>query len=212
MKTAALVPFKCFTRAKRRLRSAFSDAAVEEIGRAMLLDVLEALVGAGSLDRVAVLTDDTAVAEVAGQAGAEVRLRSPDPGLNPAIEDACAEAETQRFDATLVVLGDLPQLRSQDVETVLQAGARASVVIVPSQDGGTALLYRRPPQVMPACFGPDSAAAHERAAREAGIEPLVLDSLDAMARLDLDTPEDVEMLLASDRPSRTRDVLEKLTG
>jgi 2-phospho-L-lactate guanylyltransferase len=212
VKTAAFVPFKCFTRAKRRLRTAFSDAAVEEIGRAMLLDVLEALVGAQSLSRVAVLTDDTAVAQVAEQARAEVRLRTPDPGLNPAIEDACAEAGQQGFDAALVVLGDLPQLRSEDVEIVLEAGAHAPVVIVPSQDGGTALLYRRPPQIVPAHFGPDSAAAHANAAREAGIEPVLLHSLDALSRLDLDTPEDVEKLLASDRGSRTREVLEKLTG
>ena len=211
MKPVALVPFKCLTRAKRRLRGAFSDAQVEQIGRAMLADVLQALSGAPSLAAVRVLTDDEAVAELARRAGAQVRLRVPDPGLNPAIEQAGDEVLQEGGEATLVVLGDLPGLRASDVEAVLALGARAPVVIVPSTDGGTALLYRRPPDVMPARFGPDSAARHEQAARTAGIEPVVL-ALDERASLDLDTPEDALRLLASGGESRTRALLAKLRG
>ena len=211
MKPVALVPFKCFTRAKRRLRGAFSDEEVEQIGRAMLADVLEALAGAASVAEVRVLTDDEEVAEVARRAGAHVRLRVPDPGLNPAIEQAGGEVLQGGREATLVVLGDLPGLRARDVEAVVAEGARAPVVIVPSSDGGTALLYRRPPDVLPARFGPDSAALHEQEARSAGIEPVVL-ALDEHASLDLDTPEDVERLLASGDESRTRALLAKLRG
>ncbi len=210
MRVAALVPFKCFTRAKRRLRSAFSDEAVEALGRAMLADVLDALAGAESLERVSVLTDDEDVAEVADRGGARVRLRRPDPGLNPAIEAATSECVREGFDATLVVLGDLPLLRSADVEAVLAEGESHRVVVVPASDGGTALLYRRPPETIPACFGEQSAAAHERAARERGLEPLHMSSLDEQVRTDLDTPEDAERLLASDTTSRTREVLQKV--
>lgn len=210
MRIAAFVPFKCFTRAKRRLRSAYSDAAVEEISRAMLLDVLAALGAAAGLERVVVLTDDESVADVAAEAGAEVRLREPDPGLNPAIEGASAEAESQGFDAALVVLGDLPLLQPADVESVLREGASHAIVIVPSSDGGTALLYRRPPGVISARFGESSAKAHEHEATRRGLEPRIMTSLDWRVRIDLDTPEDAEQLLESELPSRTRDVLEKL--
>ena len=210
MRVAALVPFKCFTRAKRRLRSAFSDAEVEALGRAMLADVLDALAGTASLERVLVLTDDEAVAEAADQGGAQVRLQRPDPGLNPVIEAATAELEAEGFDACLVVLGDLPLLRPSHVEAVLDAGRDAPVVIVPSSDGGTALLYRRPPARMPARFGEQSAAAHTDAAREHGVEPLLLTALDERVRSDLDTPEDAERLLATDAPSRTREVLKEM--
>lgn len=210
MTTHALLPFKCFTRAKRRLRTEFSDETVEELGRAMLADVLDALLGAPSLAQVSVLTDDEAVAAVAQHAGATVRLESPDPGLNPAIEAANAEALEAGCDATLVVLGDLPLLRSADVEAVLAAGARTSVVVVPSVDGGTGLLYRRPPDCIPARFGPDSARLHVAAARAVGVEPRLLSELDERVRVDLDTPEDARRLLESDIPSRTRDVLKKV--
>jgi 2-phospho-L-lactate guanylyltransferase len=156
-----------------------------------------------------VLTDDEEVAQVARRAGARVRLKVPDPGLNPAIEQAGSELLEEGREATLVVLGDLPGLRASDVEAVLAEGARAPVVIVPSADGGTAMLYRRPPDVMPARFGPESSALHEKEARAAGIEPVVM-ALDERASLDLDTPEDVERLLASGVESRTRAVLERV--
>lgn len=210
MKTAALVPFKCFTRAKRRLRTSYTDEAVEELSRAMLLDVLDALLAAPSLSSVSVLTDDEAVAEVARDAGAQVRTQSPDPGLNPAIELANAEAAAAGCDATLVVLGDLPLLQPADVESVLAAGANHPVVVVPSVDEGTALLYRRPPDRIPARFGKNSAAAHIDAARAEGLEARVFDELDEHVRVDLDTPEDAKRVIESGVPSRTRELLERL--
>ena len=190
MRVAAVVPFKRFTRAKRRLRSRYSGDEVQAIGRAMLTDVLEALQKAVSLERVEVLTDDLEVDALARQLGAGVRLRAPDPGLNPAIEAAARELAAEGFDAVLTALGDLPLLKGADVDRVVATGHEHPVVLVPSRDAGTALLYRRPPDCIPARFGPDSATRHREA-----------------ARLDLDTPEDVAQLLASDVPCHTRDVL-----
>jgi 2-phospho-L-lactate guanylyltransferase len=210
LKVAAVVPFKSFTQAKRRLRSRWSDAEVEEVLHALLADVLGALGRARRVAHVAVLTDDDAVGRLAREAGAAVRLVRPDPGLNPVIEAAATELEARGYDALLVALGDLPLLQGPDVDAVVDAGETHPVVIVPAADGGTALLYRRPPRLIPACFGPESAAAHERAAREAGVEALRLTSLDEIVRVDLDTPEDAELLLTSPIPCRTRDVLKKV--
>jgi 2-phospho-L-lactate guanylyltransferase len=210
VRLAAVVPFKRFTRAKRRLRSHYSDAQVEALGRAMLADVLGALVASPSLERVLVLTDDPEVARAAREVGADARLRVPDPGLNPAIELASAELRAEGFDAVLAVLGDLPLLRPADVEAVAEAGRASEVVIVPSSDGGTAMLLRRPPDRIPARFGVRSAEAHERAAREAGIEPGAVDSIGEATRIDLDTPEDAARLLATDVPCRTRELLKEL--
>ena len=205
-----MVPFKSFTRAKRRLRSRWSDAEVEEILHALLFDVLTALGRAERVEQVAVLTDDDAVGELARETGASVRMIRPDPGLNPAIEAAAADFEAEGYDTLLVTLGDLPLLQGSDVDLVVEAGESHAVVIVPSTDGGTALLLRRPPRRIPASFGPKSAAAHEQAARSAGLEPRVLSSLDEIVRVDLDTPEDALRLLASGVRCRTRDVLARL--
>jgi 2-phospho-L-lactate guanylyltransferase len=209
MRTAALVPVKDFARAKRRLRARFDDRAVERILRALLADVLGALTQAKRLERTFVLSDDQAVAAAARASGAEVCLRVPDPGLNAAIDAAAAERAAEGFDAVLVALGDLPLLAPADVDALVDAGARAPVVIAPADDGGTALLLRRPPLAIPARFGPESASAHEAAARERGLTPLLF-PLPGESRVDLDTPEDAARLAAAARPSRTGDVLREL--
>jgi 2-phospho-L-lactate guanylyltransferase len=205
----ALVPFKCFTRAKQRLRAELSKGEVELVGRAMLADVVDALL-ASQVSRTVVLTDDTEVAAAAQDAGAEVALRSPDPGLNPALAAASTDAVSEGYGASLVVLGDLPMLRAEHVDRVLAAGQHAPVVLVPALDGGTALLYRRPPRCIAEHFGPDSAAAHRAAAEQAGLAVLELSDLEPEARADLDTIEDAQRILRSGHASRTRTVLEKI--
>lgn len=210
MRVAAAVPVKDFSRAKRRLRSRFDDASVERILRALVADVLGALADAERVERVFVLTDDGAVADAARANGAEVILRVPDPGLNEAIDAAASECAAAGYDALLVSLGDLPLLRGRDVDEVVAAGERAPVVIMPAADGGTALLLRRPPLVIPARFGPESCAAHEAAARERGVGAVVLGSIAESVRTDLDTPEDAERLASSNSAGRTAALLREL--
>jgi 2-phospho-L-lactate guanylyltransferase len=209
-RVAALVPFKRFTRAKSRLRGRYRDQDVEALGRAMLADVLAALLAAKGIERVTVLTEDAEVAAAARQAGAQVRLREPDPGLNQAIEAAAKEHSGEGFDSVLVALGDLPLLQPADVERALELGRAHPVVLVPSLDGGTALLLRRPPHVIPARFGAGSAAAHEAEARARGIAPVRAATAREIGAIDLDTPEDAARVLASDVPCRTRELLQRL--
>lgn len=212
MKVAAVVPYKRFTRAKRRLRSRYSDADVEALGRAMLRDVLAALLGARHLERVQVLTDDAEVAIAARAAGAEIRIERPDPGLNPVIEAASRELGAAGFDAVLTVLGDLPLLASADADAVVEAAELEPVVIVPASDGGTAMLLCRPPGRIQVHFGPASAEAHLRAARACGIEPATPAGLAEASRLDLDTPEDADWLLERGGSGHTLALLRQLAG
>jgi 2-phospho-L-lactate guanylyltransferase len=165
------------------------------------------LQGVAGLDAVRVLTDDAEVRDAAAAAGAEVRLEDPDPGLNPVIDQAAAEAVEQGFDAALVVLGDLPLLTSGDVQAVLEVGAACPVVVIPSEDGGTAMLLRRGPLCIPACFGEKSGPRHVETAREAGLGVRLFSSLEQAVRVDLDTPEDAERVIQSGRACRTRDLL-----
>ena len=209
MKTAALIPFKRFSLAKRRLREGLPAAAVEELGRALLCDVLQA-VRESPVSAVFALTEDAAVAEEARAQGARVILDQPDPGLNASIESAERRVAEQGFEASLVVLGDLPLLTPREVEAVIEHGRRHPVVIVPAIDRGTAMLWRRPPGCIPSRFGPDSARAHQEAAQRWGIEPALLTGLDPLARADLDTLEDARRLVESGRPSRAATLLRRL--
>ncbi len=66
----------------------------------------------------------------------------------------------------------MPLLTSDDVRALCDVDT--AVVIAPTDDGGTSALLRRPADVIGTAFGTDSAVAHERLARRAGIVPSVV--------------------------------------
>jgi 2-phospho-L-lactate guanylyltransferase len=204
-----LVPVKRLGAAKSRLRGGLGDAA-DELTLAMLGDLLEALLAAPELSRVVVVTPDDAVAARARKAGAEARV-ADDPGLNPALA-AAAGALAKPGEALLVVLGDVAGTSPADVSALFAAlaalGGRGAV-IAPARDGGTAALLRAPHDAMGTRFGARSAAEHRALAAGAGL-PFRELSLPGLA-IDLDRPEDLGALLASDaRAPRTRALLAQL--
>jgi 2-phospho-L-lactate guanylyltransferase len=208
--TLALVPVKRLGAAKSRLRGALGERA-DELTLAMLEDLLDALVASPQLARVVVVTPDSAVAQVARARGAEARV-AEDAGLNEGLAAATA-ALAAADEAVLVVLGDVAGATPREIaalfEALAQLGGRG-VVLAPSRDGGTAALLRAPHGAMDTRFGAGSAAAHRALASERGA-PYREVALPALA-IDLDRPEDLAALLASESAAapRTRALLERL--
>jgi 2-phospho-L-lactate guanylyltransferase len=200
--TLALVPVKRLGAAKSRLRGELG-AHADELTLAMLADLLAALVASPGLARVVVVTPDEAVAQVARASGASARV-AEDSGLNEGLAAACAELAAPG-EAVLVVLGDVAGATPRDIAALLEALAQLGgrgVVIAPSRDGGTAALLRAPHTLMPTRFGAASAAAHRALASDAGAAFREV-ALPALA-IDLDRPEDLAALLASERAEATR--------
>jgi 2-phospho-L-lactate guanylyltransferase len=198
----ALVPVKALLESKTRLRRLLEGPIVERLAEAMLRDVLDALGRVPALDRVVVVTPDSDVAAVARDAGAEALVRD-DPGLNAAIDAGAAALCREPSDGILVVLGDVAGVRAEEIERLLGALDGPGVALAPSRDGGSSALLRIPHDVIPACFGPQSAARHRESAERAGVRfcDLALPSL----AIDIDRPEDLEAVLASADPaSHTR--------
>ena len=209
--SCAVVPVKLLEAAKSRLLPHLTQPQCEALSLAMLRDVLTALKQVPLLERVVALTPDRTVAETARDVGAEVLLRD-DSGLNPAINAAATDLKLASQEPFLVVLGDVPGIEEEDVETLFDsvAGeAGPSVALAASSDGGSAALLRTPHTAIAARFGADSARAHREAAREAGVayRELELPSLS----LDLDRVADLDRFLQSRlRASHTRQLLESL--
>jgi 2-phospho-L-lactate/phosphoenolpyruvate guanylyltransferase len=202
---AAVVPVKALAESKSRLFPERPRSDVEALSLAMMGDVIACLRAVALIDRVVVVTPDVDVAERAVADGALVMLRT-EPGLNPAIEAASAEMAGPQ-DGVLVVLGDVAAADPGEIGRLLAEAPRAGVALAPSRDGGTSALLRRPPDVIPACFGRDSAKRHREAAASAGA-PLVELVLPSLA-IDVDLSDDALAILA--RPTlgaRTRALLE----
>ena len=204
----AVVPVKTLPFAKSRLLPWLARPLLERLSIAMLGDVLETLQRVQALDRIAVATPDPRLAEVARKAGAEVLCASVQ-GLNPAVEASCAILAPAPDDAALVVLGDVAGVQAADLEALLGALDGRGVALAPSSDGGTSALLRRPHDIIPARFGPDSARAHRGLAAHAGVacEELALPSL----AIDIDERADLEKFANSASAGRrTRALLREL--
>jgi len=187
----ALVPARF---GKTRLRSVLSPAQRVRLQAAMLDDVLAAL-RASQVSRVVVAAGDDDVAGRARLAGVDVVRDPARANLNAAISHATATVAQRRDVGVLVVAADLPTLTATEVDRLLTATRRTSVVIAPTKDGGTGALLRRPGGVIDASYGLGSAARHAELGRHASVP--VLELIQPGTSLDVDHPDDLDDAAAS---------------
>jgi 2-phospho-L-lactate guanylyltransferase len=193
-----LIPAKPYSESKSRLAPVLGESRRAEISRWLLghtLHLALAIVG-----QVVVVSRDRSLLADAKAHGAWGRLEGT-PGLNPALTQAGRLAQAHGADGLLVLPTDLPRLAARDLERLLALGQGSpSLVVAPCRhETGTNALLVRPPGLISFAFGPDSFAAHCRAARAAGIEPVIYRS-ESIA-FDLDTPEDWQRLTRTNPPS-----------
>ena len=184
----AVVPRKAISDAKTRMAPELSaDERVLVMHRTFERVVQALAESAAVADVVVVVGDDQGRAWAQAHGLATLEEPSPGGGLNAALAAADGHLGAQ---PTLVLPADLPLVRGTDLDEAAAAiiGPRC-VVVVPTADGGTGALIRVPGAAIPPRFGVDSAAAHLRAARQAGV-PGRLVRIPGLA-LDLDRPADI---------------------
>ena len=141
---------------------------------------------------VVVITPSRALAEIVEPTGARLIVQRG-MGLNEGLEQARFDALVDDVDTLVVLHGDLPNVRPDDVETLinaLPAGEEPAVAIAPDRAGtGTNGLVLRPPGVIRFRFGSGSFARHLEEVDRAGV-PLVAVNRAGLA-FDLDTPADL---------------------
>lgn len=201
-----LVPVKNLENAKQRLSSVLGAAERAALARAMLEDVLTTLGEWHERPPVAVVTRDPFALALARRFDFEI-MDDPDGlGESEAIERASRACTARGVEATLVLPGDIPLLRAREVEEVLAAAPAGGAVLVPSYDGrGTNAVLRRPAELFPLTFGGDSFERHLGRVRRTG-KPCEIRRLPGIA-LDIDTPEDLAILLAAAPVSRAQALL-----
>lgn len=191
------VPVKSLERAKSRLAKVLSLPERATLTLAMAEDVLDACTAQPSWETW-VVSRDEAVLEVAARHGAR-----PVPEAGRSLNEAIRQAEslvTGRSSTLAVVLADLPLLTPTSLAIALAGDARVTAAPAAS-DGGTNLLVRHPPSVIPPRFGPASLARHRWAARHARVSFRQVRSPELA--FDLDRPTDLMRVLAENRPGRT---------
>jgi 2-phospho-L-lactate guanylyltransferase len=202
MKISALLPVKSFRNAKQRLSPVLGLAQREMLAELMFRDVLRQTVQARGLAGTFVVTADDKVTEIALSSGASVIREPAEKGETDAVEFARLELKKTGYQAVLIIPGDMPLVRSQDIEQILQQAPEAEGVmppfalLVPSHDRmGTNALLLAPPDVIKLRFGYDSFGYHMSQVSAVGLTPRFFEN--ERIALDIDEPKDLERFLAS---------------
>ncbi len=213
MRTLAILPVKRFELAKTRLGDALGPIQRRALARAMVADVLDALLSASHLQAVLVVTNEREVAALAQPLGATVLPDPTESGQSAAGLVGIAYALRNGYERALLVPGDCPSLDGAALSALLEREAPPpSVTIVADRHGsGTNALLLTPPDAIEPGFGPDSFERHRLRASAAAADWHV-ERLPGLL-LDIDTPEDL-VALRSAVPSaatRTSALLAELT-
>lgn len=205
MSATAVLPVKRLGAAKQRLAAGLDAERRRELAGAMVADVLEAIGGARTIERIIVVSGDPVAQELAAQAGAEVVPDPEDVGHSEAAQAGIARAEVDGTERVVLLAGDCPLLDPRELDRLLTGVPERYVGIVPDRHKtGTNALLLSPPNAIAPAFGEGSKLRHVEAARQAGI-PFALENLPSI-ELDLDTPADVIALTRelAKNPKRAR--------
>lgn len=147
-------------------------------------------------DDIVVISPSRPLGEIVDAAGARLAVQRG-MGLNAGLDQARSDAVLDGIHTLVVLHGDLPNLRAEDVLTLLRslpADGAPGVAIAPDRAGtGTNALAIQPPGVINFQFGIGSFAKHAAEVERARV-PCVAVNRGGLA-FDLDTPEDLQRWL-----------------
>jgi 2-phospho-L-lactate guanylyltransferase len=204
---ALLIPVKDPTYAKTRLAGLLSEDERWRLAWSMFEDVSRAVVNAKQPDRVVIVTSFGLAVEHARKLGWEVLLEESQASESASIDWASRVLSNQGCESVMRLPADLPLVTPEDIDALLSVELDSpGALLVPSRDGtGTNAIIRTPPDLFPSRFGPNSLALHKQEAAQVGVECLIIEN-DRIA-LDIDEPDDVEVLLEYGGDTRAVDVL-----
>jgi len=199
----AIVPVKDLSKAKERLASLLPQDVRTEIAYAMLEDVLSALKGTKHIDRIFIVTMDREAMRIAGEMGMEIIEETEQKGESASVDRASLICMDMGADSVLVIPGDAPLIRSEDIDFIAgkESGAPC-VIMIPARDRmGTNAILRTPPDAIPSRFGHDSFRKHME---EAGKKDITVEHYEnKRVGLDIDHPEDLKLFASKESDTRT---------
>ena len=188
----AVVALKTLAQSKRRLSAVLSDEQRCDLVEAMAWDVLSCLLGHPEIETVHAVCGEGWVRSDFPE-GALVMWEegeNREGGLIAAYEMVAAKTAAERL---LFIHADLPFLGRKDISAVIAASSDHHTVLSPDlTETGTNAVLRWRHQPLPLCFGEDSFARHQQAAKATGA-PWRVVRAQGVAR-DVDEPEDLDRL------------------
>jgi 2-phospho-L-lactate guanylyltransferase len=200
----AVLPVKELAGAKQRLSSALSPDERRLLAMTMLEDVLNAVSAVKTLAGTLVVTVDPAATSLAARYGARIATEGARDGHTGSVTAAARLLVREGQTGMTTLPGDIPRLSAAEIDATLAAHRAApAFTIVPAHDDlGSNMIVCSPPDAVPLRFGEDSFYPHLDAARDRGIEPLIVRH--PGIGMDIDHPVDLVTFLRMSPPVPTR--------
>ena len=199
MKIAAIIPVKTFSNAKRRL--GLSPPKVEELCKIMLEEILHTTSISPQIEKTIIVTKEQKAIEIGKKFDAHIIIDEKEESVNSAVALADKYLLENNFDASIVFPQDIPYIKTQDIDFMLNYIAPPNfAIIVPSRRfDGTNALVRMPINLMETHYDEDSYKIHMNTAKEHTLNVAMVFVKRIM--WDVDNKEDLEFLLEqNDKP------------
>ena len=192
MTIEAVVALKTLSQSKRRLSAVLNDSQRCALVEAMARDVLSCLMAHPEIHTVHAVCGDgwSRSAFPEGSLMVWREAEKQEDGLIAAYEMIAAKTAAERL---LFIHADLPFLGQEDLSALIAASRDHHAVLSPDfTETGTNAVLRWRHQSLPLCFGEDSFAHHQQAAKAAET-PWRVVRASGVAR-DVDEPDDLGRL------------------
>ena len=198
-RTAAIVPVKTFSKAKKRL--GMSPEKTENICKLMLEEVLDAISKSNLMEKIALVTKDEEAFAIGKRFGCIEINDEKELGVNNAVALADRYFLNDGFDATIVFPQDIPLMHPNDIQTLFNfKNSQRCALVVPSRKfDGTNALFRTPVNLMKTHYDEDSYKIHLSTAKEISASSVLV--LIRRIMLDVDDQSDLQFISKYVKPS-----------
>jgi len=201
----AIIPVKPLRRGKSRLSGVLSEEERTFLNYTMLANTLKALAGVPEVDHVLVVSRDSGALALARDFNAKTVQEDGSSDLNTALRRATIVAQLYAAQSVLVLPDDLPMITAASIQGMINLAKKPPVVVIAPdrrRDSTNGLLVN-PAGLIDYRFGTGSFQRHIEQAQRYRVRVEVCE--DQALSLDLDLPEDLELL-------RTMELLQDKQG
>ena len=193
MKIAAIIPVKTFSNAKTRLD--LPPQKIEELCKVMLEEILQTVSISPQIEKTIIVTKEEKAIQIAEKFNAIIIRDEKEESVNGAVALADKYLLENDFDASIVFPQDIPYIKTQDIDFMLNYKAPPNfAIIVPSRRfDGTNALVRMPIDLMETHYDEDSYKIHMNTAKDHTLNVAMVFVKRIM--WDVDNAEDLQFLL-----------------
>ncbi len=209
MKIAAIIPVKTFSQAKTRLD--LSANQKERLCEIMLEEILHTLSISPQIQKIVMVTREQKALEIGKKFNTVSIIDKDEKSVNDAVALADKYLLENNFDASIVFPQDIPFIKTQDIDFILNYKIPPNfAIVVPSRRfDGTNALVRMPIDLMKTHYDEDSYKIHMNTAKEYTRNVALVFAKRIM--WDIDNKEDLEFLLEQDeKPNITQKIKDVL--